>query len=104
MLLLKDNRQTEEIIVHRTDEDEHEHTRGIRCPHCRWRPSESDRWQCECAFTPEPPFNSCGTSWNTFETRGRCPGCDHQWKWTSCIRCHKWSLHEAWYEPPPDKR
>ena len=48
--------------------------------------------------TPEPPFDGCGTSWNTFLTRGRCPGCRHQWQWTSCLRCHGWSLHEDWYE------
>lgn len=100
MLFLKDNRAPTEIIVDDVEQDEDDQIHGIRCPHCRWRPSSSDRWCCECAFTPEPPFNSCGTSWNTFETRGRCPGCQHQWKWTSCIRCHKWSLHEAWYEAP----
>lgn len=105
MLFLKGTRAPEEIIVDdMVDDEEDDRIHGIRCPHCRWRPSSSDRWQCECAFTPEPPFNSCGTSWNTFETRGRCPGCDHQWKWTSCIRCQKWSLHEAWYEPPPHEQ
>ena len=75
MMFLKEGRKIEEIVVHRTEDEEQDHAQGIRCPHCRWRPSASDRWQCECAFTPEPPFNSCGTSWNTFETRGRCPGC-----------------------------
>ena len=105
MMFLKGTRAPEQIIVDDVvDEEREDQIHGIRCPHCRWRPSSSDRWQCECAFTPEPPFNSCGTSWNTFETHGRCPGCDHQWKWTSCIRCHKWSLHEAWYEPKPDKK
>ena len=48
--------------------------------------------------TPEPPFDFCLTSWNTFATHGRCPGCRHQWIWTSCLRCEEWSLHEDWYE------
>lgn len=59
----------------------------IRCPLCRWRPARSDRWVC-----------GCGESWNTFETRGRCPACGHQWTWTECLRCHGRSAHARWYE------
>jgi len=70
----------------------------IRCPLCEWRPSASSRWLCECVGTPEPPFAACRTAWNTFSTRGRCPRCAHQWRWTSCLRCSGWSLHEDWYE------
>jgi hypothetical protein len=40
----------------------------------------------------------CGECWNTFNTRGRCPGCGHQWRWTACLNCSGWSLHEHWYE------
>jgi hypothetical protein len=75
----------------------------IRCPLCRWQPAPSDRW---CCGGEEPPemFAGCGTVWNTFETHGRCPGCDHQWRSTSCLACHRWSPHEEWYvtdaEPP----
>ena len=36
-------------------------------------------------------------AWNTFETRGKCPDCAHQWRWTSCLRCEGWSRHEDWY-------
>jgi hypothetical protein len=43
-------------------------------------------------------FDGCGARWNTFTTRGKCPGCRHQWQWTSCLRCLGWSLHEDWYE------
>ena len=71
---------------------------GIRCPLCAWRPSAADRWSCEPAGTPEPLFVGCGTVWNTFATGGRCPGCRHQWQWTSCLRCGQWSLHADWYE------
>jgi hypothetical protein len=70
----------------------------IRCPLCRWHPTPSSRWSCLCIDTPEPFFESCGTTWNTFTTRGRCPGCGHQWQWTSCLRCGGWSLHDDWYE------
>jgi len=71
---------------------------GIRCPLCTWHPESSSRWACLWIDTPEPFFQSCGTSWNTFTTRGRCPGCGHQWTWTSCLSCGGWSLHENWYE------
>ena len=98
MLFLKVTRAPEHTLDERVTGREDDAIEGIRCPHCRWRPSAADRWCCACEFTPEPPFPSCGTSWNTFETRGRCPGCSHQWQWTSCLRCHEWSPHEAWYE------
>ena len=71
---------------------------GVRCPLCAWRPDSSSRWSCQPSETPEPFFPGCGTVWNTFSTRGRCPGCDHQWRWTSCLSCEGWSLHEDWYE------
>jgi hypothetical protein len=70
----------------------------IRCPLCGWQPTASSRWTCECRGTPEPPFACCGAVWNTFATRGRCPGCGHQWIWTSCLRCGGASRHEDWYE------
>jgi len=59
----------------------------IRCPLCGWRPARSDRWVC-----------GCGEEWNTFATRGRCPACSYQWRWTECLRCHRLSAHERWYE------
>jgi len=83
------------IVPRLDDEDEFE---GIRCPLCSWKPSRVDTWRCCGEGTPEPPFEWCGTNWNTFTTGGRCPGCTHQWQWTSCLRCHGWSLHDDWYE------
>jgi hypothetical protein len=50
----------------------------IRCPLCFWTPKPTSRWHCICFGTPEPYFDSCGTVWNTFDTRGRCPGCAHE--------------------------
>ncbi len=75
----------------------------IRCPLCKWQPKKSDRWMCvDCGF-PEFFFGACYTIWNTFETRGVCPGCNHQWIYTSCLRCEGFSLHEDWYEKGSDE-
>lgn len=79
-------------------DDEGNTSERIRCPVCEWTPHAGARWCCHGEGTPEPPFPWCGTTWNTFDTRGRCPGCSHQWKWTSCLRCGCFSLHEDWYE------
>ncbi len=59
----------------------------IRCPLCKWQPRRHDRWSC-----------SCGCSWNTFDTGGKCPACATQWKTTQCMRCGEWSLHTTWYD------
>lgn len=69
----------------------------ICCPLCQWRPRASDRWYCGDCRHPEGFLEGCGMVWNTFETRGRCPGCCHRWRWTVCLSCHQWSLHEDWY-------
>jgi len=74
----------------------------IRCPQCAWQPRSESRWVCFRSPGPEPPFDGCGTHWNTFSTRGRCPGCAHQWQWTMCLSCNAWSLHEDWYEVASD--
>ena len=70
----------------------------IRCPLCQWHPKPSSVWACESYGTPEPYFGGCGTIWNTFATRGKCPGCSHQWRWTSCPHCDRWSPHDDWYD------
>lgn len=101
-VLLKDNRSIAPVVTHDERLDDIDEFAGIRCPACTWRPSASSTWVCDCGDTPEPPFASCGTTWNTFATRGRCPGCRHQWQWTSCHRCGEASLHVSWYEDPHD--
>lgn len=74
----------------------------IRCPHCKWQPKKSSRWFCaDCDF-PEFFYNACYTEWNTFETRGVCPVCRHLWRFTSCLQCEGWSLHEDWYAEAKD--
>ena len=74
----------------------------IRCPHCLWQPERGSRWLCYPAGAPEFFFDGCGTSWNTFDTRGVCPGCSHQWRFTSCLSCAKWAPHQDWYAPADD--
>jgi len=64
----------------------------IRCPKCQWEPAKSDRWCCA---------PGCQHVWNTFETRGLCPGCSKQWTETVCLRCNQWSRHDDWYEASP---
>jgi len=98
MRLLKDDRVQAPVIVDVPGDERTESVGGIRCPLCTWRPLASSRWSCHWQDTPEPFFEACGTVWNTFATRGRCPGCGHQWRWTSCLRCGQWSLHVDWYQ------
>ena len=63
----------------------------IYCPLCAWQPSAMDRWWC---------YPGCQTVWNTFWTRGLCPGCEHQWLETMCLKCRRMSPHESWYHYP----
>jgi hypothetical protein len=82
--------------IDQSDGEESAHSR-IRCPLCRWQPDAGSVWECsDCAY-PEYFFGGCGMVWNTFDTRGLCPGCGHQWRWTACLSCGGWSLHEDWY-------
>jgi hypothetical protein len=58
----------------------------IRCPKCQWSPDAEARWSCRCRHI-----------WNTFETRGLCPGCGYQWTVTACLNCGQTSPHADWY-------
>lgn len=62
----------------------------IACPKCSWEPDGHAHWTC-----------SCGISWNTFETYGKCPGCGKIWRDTQCPECAKWSPHVDWYVDLP---
>ena len=86
-------------IILPDDREDDNRTRRIRCPRCQWVPESSSRWSClDSRGYPEYFDGGCGTSWNTFQTRGKCPGCSHQWKWTICLACAAWSIHGDWYE------
>ncbi len=99
---LKQDISLDDLTVTTPELDDAETFRGIRCPLCQWQPDSRSRWCCLAIESPEPFFQGCMTVWNTFATRGRCPGCSHQWKWTSCLKCEGWSLHEDWYEERGD--
>jgi hypothetical protein len=58
-----------------------------RCSHCGWEPDQAEEWYCD----------KCGCYWNTFQTDGRCPKCNHQWTQTACNNCGEWADHEDWY-------
>jgi DNA-directed RNA polymerase subunit RPC12/RpoP len=89
-------RRPETLVRPRTDEDEE--SAGIRCPLCGWRPPPASLWSCTGHDPAEPGFVGCGMLWNTFATRGLCPGCRHRWRWTKCSECDAWSPHDDWYE------
>lgn len=59
----------------------------IQCPNCEWKPDGEKHWAC-----------SCGHSWNTFETKAKCPQCKKQWQDTVCPGCGKLSPHKSWYK------
>ena len=74
----------------------------IRCPVCKWQPGRRNRWYCLPMGAPEHFSGGCGHGWNTFDTRGLCPGCSYQWRHTSCLSCGVTSVHEDWYEAGRD--
>ncbi len=98
LLLFQKTTAREEIAEKLAELDKEENEFGrIRCPLCHWQPTASSLWCCGTCDHPEYFFRACGTMWNTFTTRGLCPGCAHQWRYTVCLRCKGWALHEDWY-------
>ncbi len=72
----------------------------IQCPACKWQPDKNSRWFCIAMGPPENFSAGCGHGWNTFDTRGTCPGCQYQWRHTTCLSCTVTSLHGDWYVVP----
>lgn len=102
-LLFQKSLTPAEVIDERSQAGEEDPTfERIRCPVCHWRPRSSDRWYCGDCGHPEYFFEGCGMMWNTFATRGLCPGCLHRWRYTSCLECTAWSPHEDWYTGEKD--
>lgn len=98
VFLFKKTPETVEIFDSLTKDRVESGFEKIRCPLCNWKPKKANRWSCADCDAPEFFYGGCYQTWNTFETRGKCPNCAHQWRWTSCLKCHGWSLHEDWYE------
>jgi len=76
---------------------------NVSCPKCGWEPDEKDIWVCD----------ECKTRWNTFQTRGKCPGCGKVFIDTQCSKqkggCGELSLNAEWFQlvdqnNPPEKR
>jgi hypothetical protein len=61
----------------------------ISCPACAFSPPKGLQWMCY----PD----GCGGTFDTFETRARCPHCQAQFAWTQCPVCGCTSSHQAWY-------
>lgn len=95
--MLERTDEIEDLIKNLELEDKENKYSRIRCPACKWQPEASSRWVC-FDIGAEHPNGGCFTEWNTFDTRGVCPGCGHHWKKTMCLRCMVNSLHEDWYE------
>lgn len=96
--MLEKTPEYEEIIRVLEEKGSDDKFAHIRCPACRWRPEASSRWTCYDPLGSEHPTGGCRAYWNTFDTRGKCPGCSHQWIRTTCLRCDIHALHEDWYE------
>ena len=72
--------ETEEILKTLEKDEEKTDFHRIRCPLCQWKPNGSSRWYCADCDAPENFFGGFLMSWKTFETRGKCPTCTHQWR------------------------
>jgi hypothetical protein len=59
----------------------------ICCPLCAAVATPDQRWHCRY----------CYCRWNTFATRGRCPGCNFHFRATTCLTCNRLSRHDDWY-------
>jgi hypothetical protein len=95
--LLKRDPRWRPVAVDEVSDDQRPADARIRCPLCKWEPRHSALWTCADCPVPEGLASGCGTSWHTFDTRGRCPGCQHQWRWTMCLACGRRSPHADWY-------
>ena len=62
---------------------------NVACPGCGFVPVVGQQWIC----APD----GCGGSFDTFDTKGKCPYCEAQFAWTECPVCTRASAHRAWY-------
>ncbi len=60
------------------------------CPACKAHPLDGNFWQCE----------HCGTRFDTFASRGVCPGCGAEFPQTRCFDCLHASPMAQWFAQP----
>ena len=58
----------------------------LRCPGCGWVPFALDAWKCK----------ECGFVWDSFQTDGVCPRCDHAHDEAACVRCRRIFPNRQW--------
>jgi hypothetical protein len=61
------------------------------CPSCHTAPPKGLFWVCE----------ECRTRFDTFDNRGRCPGCGAWYLQTTCPHCHDAHHIDRWFEYRP---
>ena len=61
--------------------------RECACPRCLQAPPRGRHWVC----------NECETRFDTFETRGKCPGCGAWFLETACPHCHETNHIDRWF-------
>src|SRR5215467_9481503 len=71
--LFQETLKPRKYITTRKSDEKETHFSRIQCPLCKWRPNPQSRWYCVACDYPEYFYHGCGTTWNTFTTRGRCP-------------------------------
>jgi Peptidase family M50 len=59
---------------------------GFACPSCRTAPPVGPFWKC----------GACGQNFDTFETRGVCPNCAHEFPVTMCLDCGEQHAMTEW--------
>lgn len=96
-LFLKDDRASDAITVNVIAPDAMRHSAGSDARSATGALRSRAAGAVTVPALPSAFFEGCGIVWNTFSTHGCCPGCSHQWRWTSCLRCGKSSLHKDWY-------
>jgi Zn-dependent protease len=62
---------------------------GFACPSCKVAPPLGALWRC----------SKCSQSFDTFETRGKCPGCEAQYPITMCGECRRQYPMQEWEVP-----
>lgn len=77
-----------QLVEAQADADPRYVTLRVMCPSCAWIPDGKDHWGCE---------HCDGDAFNTFETGGTCPHCEHTFEETWCPQCEHSAPYEWWW-------